>query len=1269
MKGVFERGDRFSYILVLVTLFTLSAISVSAATTCSTDPGDVTISSACNFDSGTFNYNNLIITSSTTVTITGNVILNATNITIDSGSSLNGDNTGDSGGVGDGGDGSGTGGGLAGNTGRGGGGAGHGGKGGDADASQGNDGPGSGGIIFGNATNPTDVGSGGGGSNLSAGVGGNGGGAITLNASDTLTINGDVTANGEAGDNVNSGPAAAGGGSGGSVRLLTTTLAGSGSLKANGGAGGANQGSGTDGGGGGGGRIAMTYTTSAFNGTAQTLGGAGGAGDTVDGDQGQDGTIAVNGVAGGSCNTGTPDRSCTISGTRIPPNRTFVYRNLTFASGTTYQVNGSIVIQADNINLSSGSTIDIRVDSSLSLASENATLNLDGLTELVSGSLFRFDGNRLLMSGSIAGVRAVDTAVILNATNTTITSAANITVRRINITTGNMTMAGIVSTTARGEKGGQQNNGNGLGGGGAGLTGLGGGGAGHGGKGGKGNGGPGTEGITYGSSTNPVELGSGGGGSNQSGVAIGGDGGGAILINVTDSITLTGSITANGEDGDNTAAAPAATGGGSGGSIRVFASTWSGDGSITVNGGDGGANSGSGTDGGGGGGGRIAVTYTTTTYTGITQSNGGVGGADGGGNNGVQAEDGTIAINTFVGSMCDTGTPEKTCAVSGIHFPPDEALSFQNLTLDSTAHVIINVTYNVSIQANTLVAVAGANISIQSSASLTMSTAGSTINLNGKIELEDDAIYTFNGDLLNITGSIISPFSNDTSIAINATTLLLHTGGSLIATRINVTAGNVTVNGTISASDKGFQKETGPGAGTAGSGGGGAGYGGSGGDGSGASNGGSSYGNSTNPLDLGSGGGGGNVAGGASRSGGAGGGAILFAIDDTLLITGIISADGTGGIGGENGSGGGSGGSIRIGADNLTGNGSIQANGGIGGNGTSAGGGGGSCGRIALTYSSFGLTGNVLAENGAGGSGGGSGASGTCVSLNRSGRPRCVTFRISAGTTDWDAQANLSKVPDPQVVKDGSLTRWVGSKNATDLACDDNIRLGAKFMSLNTVVVDEGLNATARVSLDDVDCGSFDLFYSEGFLSTAAEIVAAGTQVATQTNLGGDCTDATKCVNMTCADSMLNFTALHFDGFATGGNANLTINDSAEGSTAAALESIDFFAFYINKTSGEVISPALGGNCNVSFDDGTGPFEMTFNGTSNDGYNFTKTNGFSSSGLHLWNVTCAGTNFQLLTATDNVTITASAVPEFSTWAIILILMITISGFFLMRKEE
>lgn len=123
----------------------------------------------------------------------------------------------------------------------------------------------SGGIMYGSGLQPVDLGSGGGEGFLALGPGSEGGGAIRLDVGGTLTVDGELAANGTPGMVDDSG-----GGSGGSIWATARKLMGSGRISATGGAGEL-----YGGGGGGGGRIALYSAMNTFGGQMTVAGGDG----------------------------------------------------------------------------------------------------------------------------------------------------------------------------------------------------------------------------------------------------------------------------------------------------------------------------------------------------------------------------------------------------------------------------------------------------------------------------------------------------------------------------------------------------------------------------------------------------------------------------------------------------------------------------------------------------------------------------------------------------------------------------------------------------------------------------------------------------------------------------------------------------------------------------------------------------------------------------------------------------------------------------------
>ena len=130
------------------------------------------------------------------------------------------------------------------------------------------------GPAYGDVYRPVTSGSGGSGCSANAfcsgagGTGGDGGGVVVLNVGGTLTLEGNVVANGAPATAV-SGIIPGSGGAGGSVWLTAGTLAGNGAIRANGGRGAGSYYRM----GGGGGRVAVYYSSSSFGGDISAQGG------------------------------------------------------------------------------------------------------------------------------------------------------------------------------------------------------------------------------------------------------------------------------------------------------------------------------------------------------------------------------------------------------------------------------------------------------------------------------------------------------------------------------------------------------------------------------------------------------------------------------------------------------------------------------------------------------------------------------------------------------------------------------------------------------------------------------------------------------------------------------------------------------------------------------------------------------------------------------------------------------------------------------------
>lgn len=445
--------------------------------------------------------------------------------------------------------------------------------------------------------------------------------------------------------------------------------------------------------------------------------------------------------------------------------------------------------------------------------------------------------------------------------------------------------------------------------------------------------------LPYGSAESPVDPGSGG-----KTLA----GGGVVRIQAGERVTVNGTITANGQ-GVNSGGA------GSGGGITIVCNTLAGSNGLVR------ANGGRSNNHGGGGGGRIAVSYGVAAQSllpvpDITFSvNPALSGSG-------RGDIGTLYFpdnRLLDGSLLHTGQwlvpADKTIgAVSGL------TLSNNWLRFPVEGY-LLTVSNDALITASGCLELGGSEVTNSASTAirrrfdstflvpelrvggnLTLTNAGSlyvySAMTNPPTTADYGALVSAGGEMLITTGCWLYVYSHPTN------------GGSPLLQVRNLTI--QTPNAGIKADFMGFIRGFGPGKSTAANSGGG--YGGKGG----GAGGGPDYGSSNAPVDPGSS----SIV--SYSSDGQGGGAVRIQAARAVTVNGLISANG-GASGGGAGGGAGSGGGVYIVCKTFSGtNGAIQAK---GGNSTYYGGGGG--GRIAIwraNDTSSGVSNNVTAAAGTG---------------------------------------------------------------------------------------------------------------------------------------------------------------------------------------------------------------------------------------------------------------------------------------------------------------
>ncbi len=396
-------------------------------------------------------------------------------------------------------------------------------------------------------------------------------------------------------------------------------------------------------------------------------------------------------------------------------------------------------------------------------------------------------------------------------------------------------------------------------------------------------------GVGYGSATQPIQLGSGSGRLCPT-CAIGSAGGGAVKLEVGETLTLDGYILANGNGSTGW------HGGGAGGSVWLKAAVFGGSGTISAEGGTVGGPAYA----GGGGGGRVALYAGTDLFTGSISAAGGAGFQVGGA--------GTLFRGPLTGDGGLLLIDGK--GLGGAATPLDASFWPEGQVFDLTVMQTAWVSTSGTAQFGSVQILTGSTWTVSDKKSMT------------SLEVSGGSVVSHP----QYPGAPAAPEPYRVDLVVAGDVILAESSAFL-------------------ADGLGYGSGQGPGGSNTCEVSGGAGYAGKGGDGKMGTltcTGGNAYGSAEEPTQLGSGSG--RVCMACPTMGSSGGGAVLLTVGSTFLFDGIISVDGTSSLGSV---GGGSGGSVFIQAGTLVGEGEISANGGSVSNPPNYGG-GGSGGRIAV---------------------------------------------------------------------------------------------------------------------------------------------------------------------------------------------------------------------------------------------------------------------------------------------------------------------------------
>ena len=526
--------------------------------------------------------------------------------------------------------------------------------------------------------------------------------------------------------------------------------------------------------------------------------------------------------------------------------------------------------------------------------------------------------------------------------------------------------------------------------------------------------------TVYGSVDHPVTLGSGGSRSASPASA----GGGAVILAVTGDAVVDGTLSANGAFSGDTS--------GGGGTVNLQARTLSGRGTLRANGATG-AYSGT-------AGGRVAVKLMQndadfSAFSGIMTAYGGNWNIKSGAAGTVYKQTGAQAAGQGT-LIIDNGNLANYLTSICTIMPP-------GVNLNDFAQIIITNKGNLGITTNdTLDLSPGRLVCAGSDNSYVTLISGSGLS------------FPDSSSISNFTLVLNTPLTVTGDLTVAARGTVTHgdnpNSSDLFKVRLTV-IGNLTVDGAMDASVRGYRGGYGPGKPNHNYG--GASYGGMGGYGNGATftNVGPTYGSILNPAHSGSGGG--RLDGPSS----AGGGVILLTVSSNLAVNGTIAANAI-----VSGDTVGSGGSVNITAGTLSGAGTIRAD-----SASLYSGSGG--GRVAVRLTQSGATfsgyvGTITARGGGVGGNGVAGAAGTIYREDASTAAGSGTVTVDNG----NSATNLSYTSLPAFsnsTENIENTSWVTTNMARiclitnalimqlNLNQNGSLELANYTLSLNSLIV------------------------------------------------------------------------------------------------------------------------------------------------------------------------------------------------------------------------
>jgi hypothetical protein len=237
---------------------------------------------------------------------------------------------------------------------------------------------------------------------------------------------------------------------------------------------------------------------------------------------------------------------------------------------------------------------------------------------------------------------------------------------------------------------------------------------------------------------------------------------------------------------------------------------------------------------------------------------------------------------------------------------------------------------------------------------------------------------------------------------------------------------------------------------------------------------------------------------------------------------------------------------------------------------------------------------------------------------------------------------------------------------------DGAVTIGDGYIAVNTSALHPTFNGESTIVLRDVQCDQ-PIQTAGGVLSSRQAIILAGQRCNATSD--PSCTDI-HCVAGPSGIGNMSFTVSHFTGFAVGSATELRIWDQTEtdgspyaGFTRHTGDQVFFYANFTNVSG--LPANATDGGCQIDYAaptyDGYEP--MRWNSTLSL---FTHNRTFGASAAIDWRVNCSAYvgGVERLAANDTVLINPSMrdIPEFSSWTLILALVLFTGGIVGLRRR-